>query len=47
MQLSCQNITPSSGTTNLRFLLPESWAWKTSPDQAMLIQVSPCWSALM
>ena len=45
--LSVQCMTPSSGTTNLSSGWPEAFAWKMSPDQAWLIQVSPRSSASM
>ena len=40
-KLSVQIVPPSSGITNWKFVPSETFFWKTSPDQAWVIQTSP------
>ena len=47
VKLSVQMVPPSSGMTNLKFVPSETFFWKTSPDQAWVIQTSPLPSASM
>ena len=47
IMLSVHRVPPSFGTVNCRFVPAERFCWKMSPDQAMVIQVSPLDSALM
>ena len=47
VRLSVHSVPPSSGMTNFRLLPSSALTWKMSPDQAMVIQMSPLVSGWM